>query len=61
VDNFSDKFLSVYKYEVLGGQHTALAKQRLHQQNSSNPLFREVLAEVYVGLTTDKSLTLRSI
>ena len=50
----------VYKYEGLGGQHTTQAKAELHKENPNNPMFKTVLAEVYVGLSDDESLRLAS-
>lgn len=60
VTHFKDRYKHVYKYEVLGGQHTSMAKAELHQENPDNPHFAEVLAEVYVGLTDDEALRLAS-
>ena len=57
---FSERLKGVYKYEVLGGQHTTQAKIELHKENPDNPLFKTILAEVYVGLSDDESLRLAS-
>ena len=57
---FMERLKDVYKYEVLGGQHTSRAKAELHNENPSNPLFKTILAEVYVGLSDDESLRLAS-
>lgn len=48
----------MYKYEVLGGMHTYLAKSQLAQEIPDNNLYKFVSAEVYVGLTDDKALRL---
>ena len=60
ITNFSEKWLAVYKYEVLGGQHTAMAKKELLKENPTNSFFKDILAEVYVGLTSDEALRLGS-
>ena len=60
ITNFSEKRLAVYKYEVLGGQHKAVAKEELLKENPTNSFFKDILAEVYVGLTSDEALRLGS-
>ena len=60
IENFSIRLKDVYKYEVLGGQHTATARQQLHREQPENPLFSHVLAEIYVGLSDNESLRLAS-
>ena len=60
ISGFSEKWLSVYKYEVLGGQHTALARKDLLKENPANSFFKDVWAEVYVGLTSVEALRLGS-
>lgn len=57
---FSKRLKNVYKYEVLGGQHTSQARAELHQEQPDNPLFTNILAEVYVGLSDDEALRLAS-
>lgn len=60
LDQFQPRLKDVYKYEVLGGQHTSTARTELHKEHPSNPLFSHILAEVYVGLSDDESLRLAS-
>ena len=55
---FSKRLKDIYKYEVLGGQHTSQARTELHRQQSDNPLYATILAEVYVGLSDDEALHL---
>lgn len=57
---FSHRLKDVYKYEVLGGQHTSIARAELHKEHPNNPLLSSILAEVYVGLTDDEALRLAS-
>lgn len=57
---FSKRLMNVYKYEVLGGQHTSHARAQLHQEQPNNALFATILAEVYVGLSDDEALRLAS-
>ncbi len=57
---FSERLKDVYKYEVLGGQHTSTARAELQAENPDNPLLNRILAEVYVGLSDDESLRLAS-
>uniref|UniRef100_A0A1X7UY26 Uncharacterized protein n=1 Tax=Amphimedon queenslandica TaxID=400682 RepID=A0A1X7UY26_AMPQE len=56
ISSFSEKWLSVYMYEVLGGQHNALAKKDLFKKNPAKSILKDVWAEVYVGLTSDEAL-----
>lgn len=58
--DFTERLKGVYKYEVLGGLHTSQARAELHKENPDNPLFSNILAEVYVGLTDDEALRLAS-
>ena len=58
VSDFNHKYKNVYKYEVLGGLHTLMAKQQLLQEYPDNPFYSSVLADVYVGLTDEESLRL---
>ncbi len=53
---FDTKRKDGYRYEVLGGQHSALARK----ENPENMALQRVLAEVYIGLTDDESLHLAS-
>ena len=48
----------MYKYEVLGGLHTYMAKLQLSQEIPDNEYFKYVNAEVYAGLTDEQSLRL---
>lgn len=58
--DFSKRLKGVYKYEVLGGQHTSKARIELHEEHPDNPLFATILAEVYAGLSDDEALRLGS-
>ena len=58
MDEVDEKYRNVYKYEVLGGLHTMVAKQQLSEEYPENPFFKSVLAEVYVGLSDEESLQL---
>ena len=60
MSEFNQRFKDVYKYEVLGGQHTSMARAELHRENPENHLFQSILAEIYVGLTDDEALRLAS-
>jgi hypothetical protein len=59
-DEFAKSLKNVYKYEVLGGQHTSQARAELHREHPENPLFTTILAEVYVALSDDEALRLAS-
>lgn len=56
--DFSVKYKDVYKYEVLGGNHTLVAKAQLMSEYPDNPFFKYATAEVYVGLTDEEALWL---
>lgn len=58
IQEFSSKHKNVYKYEVLGGLHMMLAKTQLAEAHPNNPLFKSVIAEVYVGLSDEEALRL---
>ena len=58
VNEFNMKYKNVYKYEVLGGLHTLMAKVQLAEEYPDNPFFKTVLAEVFVGLSDEESLRL---
>ena len=58
VSDFNPKYKNVYKYEVLGGLHTLMAKQQLSQEYPDNPYYSSVLADVYVCLTDEEALRL---
>lgn len=60
VDEFSERYKDTYRYEVLGGQHSARAKAELLKENPDNPQFCKILAEVYMGLSDKESLRLTS-
>ena len=55
---FNEKSKNVYKYEVLGGVHTFMAKQKLMEEDPQNPFFKVALADVYIGLTNEEVLCL---
>ena len=40
VTEFNEKFLSVYKYEVLGGLHTLVAKVQLKEEHPENDCYK---------------------
>ena len=46
--------------EVLGGQHTAMARQKVSAEYPGNTILKHILAEVYVGLSDDEALRLAS-
>lgn len=58
IEEFNKKYKDVYKYEVLGGVHTMLAKGELAEEHPDNPHFSSVMAEVYIGLSDEESLRL---
>lgn len=58
VEAFNPKYLNVYKYEVLGGLHSLLAKNQLTEEYPENPYYKVALAEVYLGLSDEQSLRL---
>ncbi|XP_064397804.1 uncharacterized protein LOC135344519 [Halichondria panicea] len=60
IDVFDTNRVDAYKYELLGGQHTALARRIVAAKSPDNTLLQTVLAEVYVGLTDDEALRLAS-
>ena len=55
---FNTKYKAVYKYEVLGGLHTYLARSQLSQEVPDNEHYRFVNGYVYVGLTDEEALRL---
>ena len=57
--DFSDRYIDLYQYEVLG-QHTTRAKVELFKKNPDNSQFGQILAEVYMRLTDKESLRLAS-
>ncbi len=65
IEVFDTNRVDAYRYELLGGQHTALAyslgkKDCIAAKSPDNTLLQTVLAEVYVGLTDDEALRLAS-
>ena len=46
----------LYRYEVLGGLHTFLAKSNLMVDYPEMPFYKTCMAEVYVGLTDEEAL-----
>lgn len=46
--DFNVKYKNVYKYEVLGGMHTLLAKSQLSDEYPDNPFFKAAIADMYV-------------
>lgn len=55
---FNSKYKNVYKYEVLGGMHTLLAKNQLSDEYPDNPYFKVTLADVYIDLSDEMALRL---
>ena len=58
LQEFNMKYKNVYKYEVLGGLHTLVAKTQLMSEYPDNPFYETAMAEVYVGLSDEESLRL---
>ena len=56
-EQFNNKFLNVYKYDVLGGLHTLMAKNHL-TEISRKSFFQQAVVEIYVGLSDEQSLQL---
>jgi len=56
--NFNEKYLNVYKYEVIGGLHSFHAKSELVKEYPDIPFFKVALAEVYVELSDEEALRL---
>ena len=57
---YETRLKDVYKYEVLGGQHTSTARLELAREHPNNKLFSSILAKIYVGLSDNESLRLAS-
>ena len=57
-EQFNEKFLNVYKYEVLGGLHTLKAKHQLIEEYPENPFYQQAIAEIYVHLSDEQALRL---
>ena len=57
-EDFQEKYKIVYKYEVLGGLHTYLAKLQLMQEYPECSFYKYVNADVYVGLIDEQALQL---
>ena len=51
LSEFTAKYKDVYKYDMLGGNHTLVAKTQLMTKHPDNPFFRTVI-EVNVGSPT---------
>lgn len=60
VEEFQERYKDSYRYEVLGGQHTAAAKNELLKENPTNAFYKHVYAEVYLGLDDKEALRLAS-
>ena len=58
VADFNMNYKYVYKYEVLGGLHTLVAKTQLAEEYPENPFYTTVMAEVFVGLSDEEALRL---
>ena len=59
-EEFSNKHKDTSWYEVLGGQHTALARREVYKKHPDDTLLQRILSEVYVGLSDDEALRLAS-
>ena len=57
-EEFQEKYKIVYKYEVLGGLHTYLAKLQLTQEFPESSFYKYANADVYVGLSDEQALRL---
>jgi len=57
-EEFQEKYKIVYKYEVLGGLHTYLAKVQLSQKFPECSFYKYVNADVYVALSDEQALRL---
>ena len=58
VTEFNVKHKNVYKYAVLGGLHTHIAKNQLMDEYPDNPFYKVVTADIYVGLSDKEALRL---
>jgi len=58
VSHFNPQLKNAYEYEVLGGLHSYIAQQELNAEFPDNPFFKEVMADVYLGLTDEQALCL---
>jgi len=58
ITEFNLKHKNVYKYEVLGGLHTLIAKNQLMEEYPENPFFKVITADVYIGLNDEEALRL---
>ena len=56
-EDFAERLKDSYHYEVLGGQHTVVAKTKLFKENPDSMLFSHVLAEVYAGLSDKEGIS----
>lgn len=56
--DFNEKFKDLYKYEVLGGLHTMMAKSQLSIEYPRCTYYQVVTADVYVGLSDEQALRL---
>jgi len=58
LENFNCKHCNVYKYEVVGGLHSLLAKCQLTEKHPDNPFYKVTMAEVYIALSNEQCLWL---
>ena len=54
-EQFNEKFLNVYKCEVLERLHTLKAKNEEYQENL---FYKQVVPKIYVGLSDEQALRL---
>jgi len=54
LENFNSKHCNVYKYEVVGGLHSLLAKRQLTEKHPDNPFYKVTMAEVYIALSDEQ-------
>jgi len=58
LENFNSKHCNVYKYEVVGGLHSLLAKHQLTEKRPDDPFYKATMAEVYIALSDKQCLRL---
>ena len=56
--HFNPQLKNAYQYEVLGGFHSYIAQQELNAEFPDNPFFKEVMADIYLGLNDEQALRL---
>ena len=51
--HFNPQLKNAYQYEVLGGFHSYIAQQELNAEFPDNLFFKEVMADIYLGLNDE--------